>query len=465
MFEFFKNLFQSKTTQSNRPIQLQEIDKNHRVVIDDSQIEKEKVKEKEILTIFGNNLPLFHRVVVPIYNLVKEFGIGIFDFSSLVKKGYIPGNIGTLSKYIKSINTSCRNGLYNDFSRRFGTEIADEFTECLFDECIIPFFELSYAHKTDMERFQETFKKVLLNDKIKNEVRDFLKEQIKSCFIKYFTYVSYIKEVDNIDELTKILINASYKYQDIEVISEETYEIFMDYMQLDENHFPLNIYNEFIAIYVATKNVCRDFYKEEEILLDFDYKSMTISDSVDLIIETRVYQNFDIDKLVLSLLYHNISAFDSVSAFIKELDNLKTLVSKIKKARTKYDLLNNNYNTKQTTISDIDLMNGIEFEKFLSKLLTKLNFTCENTKASGDQGVDIIAEKDNNKIAIQAKCYSQPVGNHAVMEAIAGAKFYNANQCMVITNSTFTKAAKDLATANGVVLWDRKVLIEKLKEI
>ena len=128
-------------------------------------------------------------------------------------------------------------------------------------------------------------------------------------------------------------------------------------------------------------------------------------------------------------------------------------------------MLNNNYNTKQTTISDIDLMNGIEFEKFLCKLLTKLNFTCENTKTTGDQGVDIIAIKDNNKIAIQAKCYSQPVGNHAIMEAIAGSKYYNANQCMVITNSTFTKAAKDLATANGVMLWDRKILIEKLKEL
>ena len=98
-------------------------------------------------------------------------------------------------------------------------------------------------------------------------------------------------------------------------------------------------------------------------------------------------------------------------------------------------------------------------------MLIKLNFTCENTKTTGDQGVDIIAMKDNNKIAIQAKCYSQPVGNHAIMEAIAGMKYYKANQCMVITNSTFTKAAKDLATANGVILWDRKILIEKLKEL
>ncbi len=49
------------------------------------------------------------------------------------------------------------------------------------------------------------------------------------------------------------------------------------------------------------------------------------------------------------------------------------------------------------------------------------------------------------------------------MEAIAGKNYYQANNCMVITNSTFTKAAKELAASNNVKLWDRKILIEKIK--
>ena len=48
------------------------------------------------------------------------------------------------------------------------------------------------------------------------------------------------------------------------------------------------------------------------------------------------------------------------------------------------------------------------------------------------------------------------------MEAVAGSRFYNANQCMVITNSAFTKTAIELARANNVILWDRKTLIEKI---
>ena len=65
-------------------------------------------------------------------------------------------------------------------------------------------------------------------------------------------------------------------------------------------------------------------------------------------------------------------------------------------------------------------------------------------------------------MAIQAKCNEGTVGNHAIMEVVAGTKFYNAEQSMVITNSTFTKSAIELAKANGVILWDRQVLIEKL---
>ena len=36
---------------------------------------------------------------------------------------------------------------------------------------------------------------------------------------------------------------------------------------------------------------------------------------------------------------------------------------------------------------------------------------------------------------------------------------------MVITNSTFTKSAIELAKKNNVQLWDRKTLIEKIDDL
>jgi HJR/Mrr/RecB family endonuclease len=107
-------------------------------------------------------------------------------------------------------------------------------------------------------------------------------------------------------------------------------------------------------------------------------------------------------------------------------------------------------------------MSGIEFEEFLCNYFKSHGYECSMTKASADQGVDLIAKRDGTIVAIQAKCYSGTVGNHAIMEAVAGARFYNANQCMVITNSTFTKTAIELARANNVILKDRKTLIEKI---
>lgn len=123
-----------------------------------------------------------------------------------------------------------------------------------------------------------------------------------------------------------------------------------------------------------------------------------------------------------------------------------------------------NDDSTKITIGDIDIMSGSEFEQYIAKLFKSYGYKTEVTKASGDQGIDVIAEKNGIKYAIQAKCYNSPVGNHAIMEAVAGAKYYDADQIMVITNNTFTKSAIELAKKNNVHLWDRKVLIEKISE-
>lgn len=40
--------------------------------------------------------------------------------------------------------------------------------------------------------------------------------------------------------------------------------------------------------------------------------------------------------------------------------------------------------------------------------------------------------------------------------------YYGCNKAMVVSNSTFTKGASELARANGVVLWGRDVIKQKL---
>lgn len=113
-------------------------------------------------------------------------------------------------------------------------------------------------------------------------------------------------------------------------------------------------------------------------------------------------------------------------------------------------------------INDIDLMDGHEFEHFVSLLFIKMGYSSYVTKGSGDQGIDVIAEKNGKKIGIQAKCYSGNVSNGAIQEVVAGITHYKLDKAIVVTNSNFTQSARELAQSNNVILWDREILKEKI---
>ena len=118
-------------------------------------------------------------------------------------------------------------------------------------------------------------------------------------------------------------------------------------------------------------------------------------------------------------------------------------------------------------MDDVDLMTGAEFEKFIGKLFIKMGYNVQYTKATGDQGVDLIIQKgiQGQKIGVQTKCYSNKVSNGAIQEVVAGCSYHKCDKGMVITNSSYTKSAMQLAEANNIVLWDRKILIEKVLSI
>jgi len=100
-------------------------------------------------------------------------------------------------------------------------------------------------------------------------------------------------------------------------------------------------------------------------------------------------------------------------------------------------------------------MTGLEFEHFCAETLKRNGYTeVEVTQASGDQGVDVLAQKDGLQYAVQCKYYSSTVGNAAVQQAYAGKAYYDCDAAMVMTNSTFTQSARDLAERTGVELWE-----------
>lgn len=121
--------------------------------------------------------------------------------------------------------------------------------------------------------------------------------------------------------------------------------------------------------------------------------------------------------------------------------------------------------SKFYSIKDIDLMNGFEFEAFLTKLFDGLGYIVSLNSKTNDQGVDLILKKGTDVIAVQAKRYNGVVSNAAIQQVVAGATYYNCNKMMVVTNSYFTNPAINLASVNKVELWDREELIRVLNKV
>ena len=115
--------------------------------------------------------------------------------------------------------------------------------------------------------------------------------------------------------------------------------------------------------------------------------------------------------------------------------------------------------------SDIDLMEGHDFEYYCAELLKKRGFQeVEVTKGSGDYGIDILAEKEGVTYAIQCKCYTAPVGVKAVQEAYAGRDYYDRMVGAVLTNQYFTQPAVEAAKKLKILLWDRGYLESMIDE-
>lgn len=120
---------------------------------------------------------------------------------------------------------------------------------------------------------------------------------------------------------------------------------------------------------------------------------------------------------------------------------------------------------RQSGIYDIDKMDGIQFEHYLSAIFKSQGYNVKVTKATGDYGADLVLTKESEKIVVQAKRYSKNVGISAIQEITASKSYYNATRAWVVSNSFFTKSAIELAQSNGVELLDRKALINLVLKV
>lgn len=117
--------------------------------------------------------------------------------------------------------------------------------------------------------------------------------------------------------------------------------------------------------------------------------------------------------------------------------------------------------TASTYIAELNkITNPYDYEKEVGIILSSMGWKVKVTPGSGDQGVDVAAELDNTRLVIQCKLYSQPVSNKAIQEVHAGKSFMRYTHAAVVTNSTFTKSARQLAHSLDVILIEQNNILQ-----
>lgn len=246
---------------------------------------------------------------------------------------------------------------------------------------------------------------------------------------------------DDIDKLKKLLAKNGFEYTEAddikslitEEIRKQTYEKFKSsvlskkpksmekYIECFIEYFEINDNDSFI-------NMCIGYLEE-------------------LLVDEKIITKFEKDKLLSDV--KQVLSENELKKFEKEL-----------KRRTKKVL--------QVTLEELDKMEGYEFERFLSVLYENLGYKVAQTKLSKDQGADLVIVKDGERIVVQAKRYSNKVGNKAIREIAAAIKHYGADRGIVVTTNVFTQSAIELAKSNDIELVDRnklKMLIENAQKI
>lgn len=109
-------------------------------------------------------------------------------------------------------------------------------------------------------------------------------------------------------------------------------------------------------------------------------------------------------------------------------------------------------------IAAIDIMDPLEFERYVARLLAHQGFRDITLTERYDYGIDIVAKKNGITWGVQVKRYSNLVKAEAVRQTVTALIRYKCDRGMVVTNSIFSRPAKELANDNRCALIDREQL-------
>jgi len=111
-------------------------------------------------------------------------------------------------------------------------------------------------------------------------------------------------------------------------------------------------------------------------------------------------------------------------------------------------------------------MSDRDFEFFIAELFNEMGYETQVTPKSADYGVDIIAKKGREKIAIQCKKFNEKnfVPNKSIQQLLGSMAYYNANHSIFVTTSYYTKNSLKQTKNGQIELWDKDTLHGHVKK-
>lgn len=113
------------------------------------------------------------------------------------------------------------------------------------------------------------------------------------------------------------------------------------------------------------------------------------------------------------------------------------------------------HNATDKTIEQIQSLTPDQFEEWVAARFRDLGHAVKVAGASGDHGIDLVAEKSGEIAIIQCKNYrSSSVGEPVLRDLFGAMHDFGATRAYLVTSGRLTRAAADWTKGKPIEVWD-----------
>lgn len=295
-----------------------------------------------------------------------------------------------------------------------------------------------------------------------------------TCIAKMIFIEKKVSQLDHEHEFYKIISNMVNEIKDNDIIIKKSRPIYDEFYKSDLGFINDELHYGIAITIIANKINDKSFSKKDETILDIGKEKINDLFAFDNVMKKWInaiadkYRTLDVERYIIFKTINTIE-LKNFDLYFKSLSNVNEYakiyyfnVEHNNKVSDKDRYLNGDFEKEKKELSGKYSLNnittGTQFELYLVNLFKDLGYKVKHNGKAGDQGCDLIVKKDDYIYAIQAKYYTGKLSNTPVQEIAGSLKYYNANQGVVVTNSSFTPGAEELAKANNVILVDGRDL-------